>query len=90
MFTILTGYVPFKAPSIPELYKLVLKAKYTVPDHVSPPAADLISKMLHLVPQNRATIKDILEHVWFVQPQEADETIQWPEFKGSNEKVTVK
>ena len=60
------GHVPFKAPSIPELYKLVLKAKYSIPDHVSPAAADLISKMLHLVPHNRATVNEVLSHIWFV------------------------
>ena len=62
----LVGHVPFKAPSIPELYKLVLKAKYDVPNHISPAAADLLSKMLTVTPQRRATLKEVLSHLWFV------------------------
>jgi 5'-AMP-activated protein kinase catalytic alpha subunit len=53
----LCGYVPFKAPSIPELYKLILKGKYTAPSHLSTEAADLIRRMLNIIPENRISIK---------------------------------
>lgn len=46
LYAMITGMVPFKGENIKNLHKLILKANYIIPDHVSAEASDLIRKML--------------------------------------------
>ena len=47
------------------LYKKILSADYTIPNHVSPEAKDLLKNILNIDPSKRYTISDIRCHVWF-------------------------
>jgi len=57
LFVILTGTVPFRAPTIPELYKMVLKGKFTCPEYLSNEVSDLLHRMLHVVPTTRIKVQ---------------------------------
>jgi 5'-AMP-activated protein kinase catalytic alpha subunit len=46
LFALLSGYLPFEDPDTGELYKKILSADYSLPDHVSNDASDLIAKIL--------------------------------------------
>ena len=51
LYAMLCGTVPFKAPNLKELHKLILAGKFTYPCEISPEAKDLIEKMLKLIPR---------------------------------------
>ena len=59
------GVVPFRSSSIAELTLLITSSQYSFPEQVSFAAMDLITGVLQTNPNNRITIKDILEHTWF-------------------------
>lgn len=46
LYAMLTGTVPFKANSLPELQKVILKGTFHLPEHLSNEAQDLIVRML--------------------------------------------
>ena len=50
LYTMVVGAVPFKANSVPELYKKIFKCDYDLPNWLSDEVCDLISKMLQPVP----------------------------------------
>ncbi len=58
LFAMVSGTVPFKAPSMPELHKLILKAQFSFPHGVtlSKGVRDLISRLIVLSPNERLTI----------------------------------
>jgi serine/threonine protein kinase len=58
------GTVPFKAQTMPELNKIILRGSFKLPETLSLPVRDLIKRMLNLIPQNRITIPEILSHPW--------------------------
>ena len=62
-----SGAVPFRASNIRSLHKDILKCRYTVPDHVSPEAGDLIRSMLTLYPNQRPDVTKILAHPWLTK-----------------------
>ena len=82
LYAMLCGTVPFKAPTMKDLHKLILKGKYSVLDHVSPQARNLIAGMLNLIPKNRLTLKEIINHPWFTTPYKAEELNLPPRFVG--------
>jgi serine/threonine protein kinase len=85
LYAMICGTVPFKAPTMKDLHKLILKGKYFLPDHVSVEARDLINGMLQLVPKNRFSIKEILTHPWFkVKGRDEDLNLP-PKFVGKPE-----
>lgn len=47
------------------LFKKIRGGIYTIPDHVSEDAADLVRSMLRVDPVQRITIVDIRGHPWF-------------------------
>ena len=73
LYAMLCGTVPFKAPNMKELHKLILSGKYTFPVELSPDAKDLIEKLLVLEPKNRLSIPEILAHPWVKDPDEEEE-----------------
>ena len=65
LYAMVSGSVPFKAASLRELHKLVLTARYQMPEGLTREVKDLIEKMLHLVPSRRITLEEVLRHEWF-------------------------
>ena len=66
----LCGTVPFKAPTLEELHKLILAGDFTIPDTLSQEAKDLIHGMIRLEPGDRLTIPQILSHAWLKETNE--------------------
>lgn len=61
----LQGTVPFKANNIAELHKLILKGDFDFSyPSISEDAKDIIRKMLVLIPENRISIPEMLNHPW--------------------------
>ena len=46
LYAMLCGTVPFKAPTLEDLHKLILAGEYTIPDNLSSEATDLIRGMI--------------------------------------------
>jgi serine/threonine protein kinase len=65
LYHLVCGRVPFKAPTIKQLYEMVLRLEYAYPDHMSAEAKELITGMLKIEPTERLTIREILNHRWF-------------------------
>jgi 5'-AMP-activated protein kinase catalytic alpha subunit len=74
LYALLTIRLPFDAPNIPDLFRLIKKGSYTVPGYVSADAKDLISRMLTIDPKDRISVAEIKQHKWFsvgLQKEEA-------------------
>ncbi|KAJ3090583.1 hypothetical protein HK102_003289 [Quaeritorhiza haematococci] len=65
LYALLTGNLPFDDENIRRLLSKVKSGMYYIPDHVSPPAKDLIKRMLVVDPAKRITMKEIMTHCWF-------------------------
>jgi len=59
------GYLPFDYEDRATLYKYILKCKYRIPSQVSPPARDLITRILVRNPDKRISLDQIKKHSWF-------------------------
>ena len=65
LYAMLQGTVPFKANNIAELHKLILKGDFDFSyPSISEDAKDIIRKMLVLIPENRISIPEMLNHPW--------------------------
>ena len=64
LYAMLYGTVPFKANSMQELHKLILKGRYSLKDTISENARDLLKLMLEIDPKKRITISGIFRHCW--------------------------
>ena len=83
LFFMLCGYLPFSARSDEETEARAAHAQYNKNDkHLSPAAADLISKILVCDPAKRFTTADIIKHEWFREKLDPnlfpDENLQSP------------
>lgn len=76
LHAIIYGRVPFKAPTIEELYEKVLNDDLTFPSlpTVSRDLMDLLAKMLVKNPKERITLAEMKDHAWFSDRQTDD---QW-------------
>ncbi|KAK0424313.1 hypothetical protein QR680_008605 [Steinernema hermaphroditum] len=75
-YEFLCGRPPFESETSQQTYKLITSVDFKFPDHVSPEARDLVSKLLKRRPHERLSLEKVLRHPWiaqFVNP--ADETI---------------
>lgn len=72
LYAILSGTVPFRAKTLPDLHKLILRCKYEMPDNISEPAKDLIKRMLSPIPHMRISLDDMKTHPWFEDPGKAE------------------
>jgi len=91
LYTMLCGTVPFKASSLADLHKLILKCDYVLPDWLSYEARDLIVRMLNPIPQHRIKLEAILDHRWFyIFDEESIEDSIRPRFTGNNSSRTVR
>ena len=64
LYLLLVGRYPFPGPSIHDFLKQAMIGTYSIPDHVSASAADLISRLLCKEPSERLTVKDACSHPW--------------------------
>ena len=64
LYYMLSGVQPFRANSIKDLEKIVLKGNYEEIEDVSKEANNLISEMLQVDPKKRINIENILKHPW--------------------------
>ncbi|CAG9798671.1 unnamed protein product [Chironomus riparius] len=64
LFFILTGSMPFSAPSIPQLRTTILKGEYQLPGILSPSCVKLIQNTLLHNPLHRPSIDQILRCEW--------------------------
>eukprot|EP01101_Sappina_pedata_P001407 TRINITY_DN11494_c0_g1_i1.p1 TRINITY_DN11494_c0_g1~~TRINITY_DN11494_c0_g1_i1.p1 ORF type:complete len:518 (+),score=160.23 TRINITY_DN11494_c0_g1_i1:96-1649(+) len=65
LFAFLCARLPFDDEVVPKLFQKIREGIYTIPDHVSPQARDLIKQMLVVDPLKRITITEIRNHPWF-------------------------
>ncbi|SCV01234.1 LAMI_0G10176g1_1 [Lachancea mirantina] len=63
-YELLVGYPPFEENSKELTYKRILKRDLKFPDHISPQARDLISRLLEHDPQLRIDLKEAKTHPW--------------------------
>lgn len=70
----LTGTVPFKAPNLQDLHKLILAGQFTVPDYVSEDAKSILTNMIKLEPKDRLTVPSILAHAWLKDTNDDSDT----------------
>jgi MAP/microtubule affinity-regulating kinase len=55
LYALLCGHFPFKGQSDKELYKKISRGQFQPPEHVSKEARNLLSKMLVVEPEKRAS-----------------------------------
>ncbi|EFO64541.1 Kinase, CAMK CAMKL [Giardia lamblia P15] len=67
LFAMICGHLPFDHDNTETLYKKIISGVFHIPAHVSPEAADLISKILVVNPDKRITLDEITKHPWYIQ-----------------------
>eukprot|EP00899_Mesostigma_viride_P024849 jgi/Mesvir1/5549/Mv15580-RA.1 len=67
LYALLCGSLPFDDENIPNLFKKIKGGIYTLPNHLSLGARNLIPRMLLVDPMKRMTIPEIRSHPWFQQ-----------------------
>ena len=63
---LVVGRLPFQEANDSETLTMIMDVKYTIPNEISKPCRDLISKLLVRYPENRATLQQIQTHPWLV------------------------
>eukprot|EP00002_Diphylleia_rotans_P025146 TRINITY_DN4978_c0_g2_i2.p1 TRINITY_DN4978_c0_g2~~TRINITY_DN4978_c0_g2_i2.p1 ORF type:complete len:660 (-),score=155.26 TRINITY_DN4978_c0_g2_i2:275-2254(-) len=75
LYALLCGYLPFDNANISKLYQLILRGEYRTPDYLSTESKHLISRLLTLSPERRATLAEVRSHPWvnlgYVGPPES-------------------
>eukprot|EP01132_Coremiostelium_polycephalum_P006091 gene6091-7589_t len=64
LFVLVTGYLPFDGDNYVELFQKILAADYTLPNYLTQECKSLISRMLVVDPDKRATLEEIIHHPW--------------------------
>ncbi|KAJ3321777.1 Serine/threonine-protein kinase brsk1 [Boothiomyces sp. JEL0866] len=76
LFALVTGNLPFDDSNIRRLLTKVKTGVYHIPEHVSPPARDLIKKMLTVEPASRITLQQVMKHEFFLsRPPKNNQTV---------------
>jgi len=65
LYALLCGFLPFDDENISNLYKKIKGGIYTLPNHLSVGAKDIIPRMLIVDPMKRISISEICRHPWF-------------------------
>lgn len=65
-YEFLVGKPPFECTSYDDTYRRISKAIFSVPDHVSEEAKDMIRKLLVVDPDRRLDLDRILKHPWIL------------------------
>ncbi|KAL1538298.1 Serine/threonine protein kinase osk1 [Salvia divinorum] len=66
LYGLLCGTLPFDDSNIPLLFKKIKAGRYTLPNHLSDGARDLIRRILVVDPTRRISIHGIRQHHWFI------------------------
>ena len=82
LFAMLCGTVPFKAPNLEELHKLILKGKFEFPNELSTDAVAIVRGMIKLEPKERLTLPQILSHVWLKETNDEESEEEEEELNG--------
>ncbi|OMJ83878.1 hypothetical protein SteCoe_15105 [Stentor coeruleus] len=64
LFVMLCGFFPFRAPTDRELFKKIEKGLFSIPNHVSTGARNLLYKILVVNPSERPTASEIIKDPW--------------------------
>ncbi|KAL3158095.1 hypothetical protein ABBQ32_011699 [Trebouxia sp. C0010 RCD-2024] len=68
LYGMICGHLPFHASdNKKELCQKIIKGVYNTPAHVSAEAKDLLARMLTVVPDNRITFHQVMQHRWVQQ-----------------------
>ena len=88
LYAMLTGYLPFDEDNQSLLVKKICTGNFTIPETVSPDAADLITKMLKVHPLERIKMSDIKRHNFFNSSERANYILQDASAKEDHYKVS--
>lgn len=64
LFFMLCGRTPFEGENLQEIYNKIARGRFVMPPFLSNEAQDLLCKMLTVNPQQRISMKGIVEHPW--------------------------
>ncbi|XP_051062094.1 sperm motility kinase 2B-like [Phodopus roborovskii] len=64
LFFMVTGTLPFAAPSFSQLWEKVVQGRFEVPNQLSTELQGLIRHLLTVNPSQRPTVKEIKRHSW--------------------------
>lgn len=67
LYTLLVGRGPFDTNEVKSTLSRVRNGKYTMPDHISIEAKDLLYRLLQKVPRDRISLLDVLKHPFMVK-----------------------
>ena len=67
LFTMVTGTRPFEAQDAEATLKKVKEGFFMIPRHLSKDCDSLIAGMMEMDPNKRLTVKQVMEHPWFVE-----------------------
>ncbi|CAD5216316.1 unnamed protein product [Bursaphelenchus okinawaensis] len=72
LFILVTAEFPFQGGTIDNLKMAVLGELLNIPFYISVECADLLRKMLTVIPEKRATMPQVLNHRWFTQEMSSE------------------
>eukprot|EP01119_Soliformovum_irregulare_P007523 TRINITY_DN19961_c0_g1_i1.p1 TRINITY_DN19961_c0_g1~~TRINITY_DN19961_c0_g1_i1.p1 ORF type:complete len:408 (+),score=112.46 TRINITY_DN19961_c0_g1_i1:89-1312(+) len=64
LYAMVTGYLPWEGKSLPDQLRNAAKANFSYPPDISQDCKNLISRMLTVDTQRRATVEEIRHHPW--------------------------
>eukprot|EP01064_Diplonema_japonicum_P008193 TRINITY_DN15692_c0_g1_i2.p1 TRINITY_DN15692_c0_g1~~TRINITY_DN15692_c0_g1_i2.p1 ORF type:complete len:460 (+),score=69.87 TRINITY_DN15692_c0_g1_i2:54-1382(+) len=67
LFVMLAGYLPFDDPNMNALFNKIERGDYRMARGFTDPVKDIISRMLVIEPEKRATLDDLIAHPWFAE-----------------------
>ncbi|ODQ81616.1 hypothetical protein BABINDRAFT_17574, partial [Babjeviella inositovora NRRL Y-12698] len=67
LYVLVCGKVPFDDPSVSALHEKIKRGKVDYPDHLSRECLALLSRMLVVKPDQRATLAEVMSHPWMVK-----------------------
>ncbi|CAD8089552.1 unnamed protein product [Paramecium sonneborni] len=66
LYAMLCGYLPFEHENTKELYQLIRTSDFEKPEHLSPNAIDMLTKILVKDPNKRLNFEQIKQHPFFL------------------------
>ncbi|KAJ9457099.1 CBL-interacting protein kinase 32 [Diplonema papillatum] len=87
LFVMLAGYLPFDDSNMNKLFNKIERGEYRMARHFSEPVRNLISRMLVIEPEKRATLDGIVADAWF---QVGFDQSQMDKYKGKKVSVSQK
>ncbi|CDK28817.1 unnamed protein product [Kuraishia capsulata CBS 1993] len=67
LYVLVCGRVPFDDQSVSALHEKIKRGHVEYPDHLSKECISILSKMLVVDPEKRATLRSIMAHPWMVK-----------------------